>query len=143
MYEINKTHYRANASEKRYVIHQGGTGSGKTFSVLQYLLNMAIAKEGLIISVVAENLPHLKRGAIRDFKRIIALEEWDGLITENKTDHTFKVGKSVIEFFSADAEAKLRGARRDILFINECNNIDYESFQQLGRTYPPTNHTRL
>jgi len=68
---------------------------------------------------------------MRDFKRIISLEGWDALVTENKTDHHFKIGASLIEFFSADADAKLRGARRDVLFINECNNISYEAFQQL------------
>jgi len=121
----------ANNSGKRYVVHQGGTGSGKTFSILQYLLSYATEHKGCVISVVAESLPHLKRGALRDFRRILQMIEWDKYAAENKTEHTFKIEGSTIEFFSADAEAKLRGARRDILFINECNNIDYESFQQL------------
>ncbi len=122
----------ANAEEKRYIVHQGGTGSGKTFSVLQYLLYFAMFHNDKVISVVAETFPHLKRGAMRDFKRALGDSVLAGAVTENKTDHvfTFKTG-SMIEFFSADAEAKLRGARRDILFINECNNIDYEAFQQL------------
>jgi len=122
----------ANGAEKRYIIHQGGTGSGKTFSVLQSLLYFALGHEAKTISVVAETFPHLKRGAMRDFKRILDLTGMRVFTVENKTDHIFYFGNgSMIEFFSADAEAKLRGARRDILFINECNNVDYEAFQQL------------
>jgi len=119
------------ALKSRYIILQGGTGSGKTYSALQYLLMYACLKKGLVISVVSETLPHLKRGAIRDFKHILQQEKATYTCTENKTDHTFTLGSSIIEFFSADSEAKLRGAKRDILFINECNNVDYESFQQL------------
>ena len=121
-----------NSSKTRYIIHQGGTGSGKTFTILQYIAMLTLASEKpYVVSVVAESFPHLKRGAIRDFKRILAMNRWEGLVKENKTEHTFHIGKSIVEFFSADNAAKLRGARRDILFINECNNVDYESFQQL------------
>ncbi len=118
-------------SGRRYVIHQGGTGAGKTYSILQYLLNFANKYQGSVISVVSETLPHLKRGAIRDMKHIIDLENWGSVIIENKSENYFAILKSVIEFFPADSASKLRGARRDILFINECNNVDYESFQQL------------
>ncbi len=122
---------QANTTNIRYVIHQGGTGSGKTFAALQYILLYALTHDGCIVSVVAETLPHLKRGVLRDFRRILHQEGEEMKYKENKTEHTFTFGKSVVEFFPADAEAKLRGARRDILFVNECNNVDYESFQQL------------
>ncbi|HTB06989.1 MAG TPA: phage terminase large subunit [Bacteroidia bacterium] len=118
-------------SGKRYVIHQGGTGAGKTFSTLQYLLTYAAKYQDSVISVVAETMPHLKRGALRDMRHIIEQEDWDKTVLENKSGFYFKILKSIIEFFPADSAAKLRGARRDVLFINECNNLDYESFQQL------------
>ncbi|HXB12687.1 MAG TPA: terminase large subunit [Bacteroidia bacterium] len=128
---FNDKVYSANMAGRRYVIHQGGTGAGKTYSILQYLLNYANKYQGSVISVVSETLPHLKRGAIRDLKQIIDAETWGGIILENKSENFFTILKSVIEFFPADSASKLRGARRDILFINECNNVDYESFQQL------------
>src|ERR1700722_212704 len=128
---MNERLMEVNIERKRYIIHQGGTGSGKTFSVLQFLLHYALLSPGVLISIVSETLPHLKRGAIRDFKRLMSIEKMEHLFKENKTEHTFTIGKSVIEFFSADNEAKLRGARRDILFINECNNVDYDSFMQM------------
>lgn len=131
MLDYNHRQYRANNSGKRYIIHQGGTGSGKTYSVLQYLLSYAMLNQGVIISVVAKTMPHLMRGAIRDTRRILSANGWLNTIEENKTTCCLYIGASVIEFFPADDEAKLRGARRDILFINECNTIDYECFQQL------------
>ncbi|MGP8217232.1 MAG: PBSX family phage terminase large subunit [Bacteroidia bacterium] len=129
--KFNNKIFAANISGRRYIIHQGGTGAGKTYATLQYLLGYAAKFDGKIISVVGETLPHLKRGAMRDMRRIIEEEGWDNSIHENKSGFYFKTGKSIIEFFSADSSAKLRGARRDVLFINECNNVDYESFMQL------------
>ncbi len=108
------------------------------------------------ISIVSESIPHLKRGAIKDFQKIMILCDLYKDSQFNKSDlkYRFKNG-SYIEFFSVDQPDKLRGARRDILFVNECNNIDFESYQQLSvRTkkfiyldYNPTNefwvHTEL
>jgi phage terminase large subunit len=128
---FNDKIYSANMAGKRYVIHQGGTGAGKTFSTLQYLVTYAAKYQGSIISVVAETMPHLRRGAMRDMRFIIENEGWDSVIRENKSSFYFKIDKSIIEFFPADSAAKLRGARRDLLFINECNNVSYEAFQQL------------
>lgn len=116
----------------RYVINQGGTSSSKTYSILQLLILIALKKNGLLISIVAESLPHLKRGALRDFVKIL---EQDNLYSDdlhNRSSNSFAIGNSVIEFFSADESSKLRGARRDILFINECNNIDKRAFDELA-----------
>lgn len=85
------------------------------------------------ISVVSESVPHLKRGVIRDFKKIML---WSNNWKEesyNRSSMTYNfVNGSWIEFFSADNPSKLRGSRRHILFINECNNVDFESYQQLA-----------
>ena len=117
---------------KRFIVNQGGTSSGKTYSTLQFLIIWALRSESSkLVSIVAESIPHLKRGAYRDFLKIL-MEA--GLYREefhNKTDFTYQLGKFYFEFFSADNDAKLRGARRDVLYINECNNISYDSFTQL------------
>lgn len=110
----------------------GGTSASKTISILQWLIDHAQTNDGKRISVVSESFPHLKRGAIRDFVSI--MEEHGYFIPQrwNKTDniYTFETG-SIMEFFSADQPGKVRGPRRDILFINEANNISYETFTQL------------
>ena len=87
----------------------------------------------LEISVVAESIPHLRRGAVRDFLKIM---KWGGRYTEtsfNKSllKYQFANG-SFIEFFSADDSSKLRGARRDILYINECNNVSFDAYNELS-----------
>jgi phage terminase large subunit len=76
-------------------------------------------------------MPHLKRGCMRDFFNILQSESLYIRDQHNKTDSIYKVGNAIIEFFSADNDAKLRGARRDILYINECNNVSYEAYTQL------------
>ena len=142
--------------KKRIRIVQGGTSSSKTFTILPFLIQYAIQKPNSEISVVAESIPHLKRGALKDFLKIM---DWTNNFNPNnfnKSNLTYKFSNgSYIEFFSADQPDKLRGARRDILFINECNNVSFESYQQLSiRTkkfiyldYNPTNefwvHTEL
>jgi phage terminase large subunit len=141
---------------KRIRIVQGGTSSSKTFSIIPLLISYAIENPMSEISIVSESIPHLKRGAIKDFQKIMILCDLYKDSQFNKSDlkYRFKNG-SYIEFFSVDQPDKLRGARRDILFVNECNNIDFESYQQLSvRTkkfiyldYNPTNefwvHTEL
>ena len=82
--------------------------------------------------MVSESFPHLKRGAIRDFLDIMEKHNYFKEERWNKTDcvYTFE-GGTIMEFFSADQPGKVRGPRRDILFINEANNISYETYTQL------------
>lgn len=121
------------ALKKRIRIVQGGTSSSKTFSIIPMLIHYAVKKPKQEISVVAESLPHLRRGAIRDFLKIM---DWTGMYRDsqwNKSSYTYRFQNgSFIEFFSADQPDKLRGARRDVLFINECNGVQFEAYQQLS-----------
>jgi phage terminase large subunit len=127
--------YEANAeawlSGKRRVLNEGGTYSSKTYSILQLLILIAKgAKSKLLISVVSESLPHLRKGAIRDFFNILG-EDQDNNSRYNKTEHIYNFGNGIIEFFGADESDKIRGPRRDILFINEANNIPWETARGL------------
>jgi len=116
---------------KRRALDEGGTASSKTWSILQILILIAqSAKHPLLISVVSESLPHLKRGAIRDFFRILD-EGTENNPRYNKTEQTYSFGRGRIEFFGADEAAKVRGPRRDILFINEANNVPWETARGL------------
>lgn len=116
---------------KRIIVNQGGTSSGKTWAILQLLVLIALRQTGWIISVVSESMPHLKRGAMRDFIKLLESERMYSDAIHNKTDHVFFIGKSMVEFFSADQDDKVRGARRDVLFLNECNNVTYYVYDQL------------
>lgn len=118
---------------KRVRIVQGGTSASKTFSIIPFLITYAIQKKGQVISIVSESMPHLKRGAMKDFIEIMSMTGIYRDAQFNKTESKYKfTNGSYIEFFSADQPDRLRGARRDVLFINECNNIDFESYHQLA-----------
>jgi phage terminase large subunit len=119
--------------KKRVRIVRGGTSSSKTFSIIPMLITYAVQKENTEISVVSESIPHLRRGAIRDFLKIMQMVGMYDPNKWNKSSLTYTFSNnSFIEFFSADQPDKLRGARRDVLFINECNNVDWESYYQLA-----------
>ena len=112
---------------------QGGSSASKTISILLYLINRAQSdKAPTLTSVVSESIPHLKRGALRDFKNIMQTHRYWKDANWNGTDsvYTFETG-SQIEFFSTDNGDKLRGARRDRCFMNDANNCTFEAFEQL------------
>ncbi len=133
---------------KRIKIIRGGSSAGKTIAILMILIDYAIKNPYKEISIVAESIPHLRRGGLKDFLNLLKLtNRYDERKFNRSTlKYEFSNG-SYIEFFSTDQPDKLRGARRTDLFINECNNIDFESYQQLAiRTseniwldYNPTN----
>lgn len=126
--------YEAAAKHPRYISNRGGTRSGKTYSTLQFLHTLIpkADKAGDVSSVVSETMPHLKRGAIRDFEAILGRplkndEHW------NATDCIYAYDNGAkLEFFSADTNAKVLGPARKRLFVNECNHIAYETFRQLA-----------
>ena len=111
----------------------GGTSAGKTFGILPILIDQAAKTPGLEISVVSESIPHLRKGALKDFLKIMKAtgRYIDANYNRTLLTYTFANG-SYIEFFSADQEGKVRGPRRHILYINECNNITFETFHQLS-----------
>ena len=132
MFTLTTAIRRIRRMTARKKVIQGGTSAGKTLAILAVLIDIA-AKNKTEISVVSESIPHLRRGAIKDFAKVM---QWTGRWVAdrwNKTLLTYNFANgSVIEFFSADSEARLRGARRQVVYINEANNIDFESYYQLA-----------
>jgi phage terminase large subunit len=112
------------------VLNEGGTSSSKTYSIMQCLIRIAqTAETPLTISVVSESMPHLKHGAIKDF--IDLMGPSFNPSRYNKTEGQYHFDKAIIEFFGADQPAKVRGPRRDILYINEGNNVPWETARGL------------
>ena len=119
--------------EPRYIDNRGGARSGKTYADLQLAALLAMKDpQPTITSVVSENLPHLKRGAIRDFRDALSNEGlWDeNAWNKSECIYTFPTG-SIIEFFGADVPGKLQGPARDRLIINEANRVEWEAARQL------------
>ena len=124
------------AVEKHYttISEQGSSRSGKTYNTLLWLISYVIynKKHQFKISIVRATLPSLKGSVLYDFREIMMrIGLWDAR-RFNKTEliYTFENG-SVFEFFSCDDEQKLRGRKRDILFVNEANELSFIMWQQL------------
>lgn len=117
----------------RVIANQGSTRSGKTYSVSQLLALYIPNKYKKSISIVSPSLPHLKRGARRDFLDIL---ESTGLYSDeqfNKTDNIYHYPNgSYVEFFGAEEPGKVRGPGRDILFVNEANLLPFSVYTQLS-----------
>jgi len=118
--------------KKRIRAVSGGTSASKTISILVWLIDYAQSTNNEVMTVVAESFPHLQLGAIRDFKNImLAHGYWESdRWNESKHIYTFSTG-TFIEFISFDKFGKAHGPRRDILFLNEANNLPYPIVDQL------------
>ena len=117
----------------RYVVNIGGSRSTKTYSILQLLIVKAIeSTEPLVISIVRKSLPSLRISVMRDFFDILKNLDLYNVESHNKTENTYLLNNTLIEFFSIDDAQKRRGSKRDILFINEANELAYEDFFQLN-----------
>jgi phage terminase large subunit len=116
------------------VIHSGGTNSGKTHSILQYLLALCVTLPGIVATVVGQDIPNLKKGAYRDAKHI--LNDTDAfnqnLSSHNKSEREFRFkNSSVMEFNSYDDAQDAKSGKRDHLFLNEANGIKKSIFDEL------------
>lgn len=122
-------------SPARVVVNQGGTSSGKTYSIMQVLFELGFEDPGSIITVVGQDIPNLKVGAYRDAKTIMGAYDIMPSVYPviNEGERIIKcVNGSIIEFKSyADAQDAKSG-KRDYLFINEANGIPYEVYWQLA-----------
>lgn len=115
----------------KIVVNQGGTRSGKTYSLLQLIMVKALSQTGKVFTIVRKSLPSLKMTAMRDFIEILTNA---GLYSEknhNKSEHIYRLNGNIIEFVSLDQPQKKRGARRNYLFCNEANELTWEDFFQL------------
>ncbi|NBW17888.1 MAG: hypothetical protein EBR82_58920 [Caulobacteraceae bacterium] len=117
----------------RYICHEGGARSGKTYGIMQSLIYHAMHHARLKISVVSHSLPHLKRGAMRDFFDILEGWGWYDEEQHNKTDqiYTFPESGSYVEFFGLEDHDRAKGPGRDVLFCNEANLLSKALFDQL------------
>jgi phage terminase large subunit len=118
-------------AKNRVTQHIGGTRSGKTYAILQYLITEAV-KESQTITIVRKTIPSLKRTVMKDFIDILkSLNIWNEN-NFNITDRIYKINDSSIQFISTDDADKLRGIKSNILFVDEASEIDEESYFQLS-----------
>lgn len=124
--------HRTASSTARIVVHEGGARSGKTYAIAQnFILKALNEPKREVYTICRKTLPALKATAMRDFFDILML--W-GIYREychNKTDNLYKLNNTEVEFISLDEAQKIRGRKRKNLWVNEANEIDYDSWRQL------------
>lgn len=132
MYQNTTATRKLFALKKRIRGVSGGTSASKTISILLWLIAYAQTNKNQVISVVSETMPHLRKGAMRDFEDIMKTHNYwkEALWNSTNSVYTFETDTK-LEFFSADQPQRVRGPRRQILFINEANNVTFETFTQL------------
>lgn len=119
--------------DRRLLIFQGSARSGKTYNILIWLVVHLLQNKGTTLSIVRKTLPALKGSALRDLKEILETLDIYKQSSWHKQEGYFELENgSIIEFFSTDEEQKLRGRKRDILFINEANEITRDEYTQLA-----------
>ena len=117
----------------RFVVNIGGSRSTKTYSILQLLIVKALeSTDPLVISIVRKSMPSLRLSALRDFFDILKQYDLYNVENHNKTENTYLINNTLIEFFSIDDAQKRRGSKRDILFVDEANELSSEDFFQLN-----------
>ena len=117
------------------VVNQGGTSSGKTYSILQVLMLYAVAEQRKVITVVGQDIPNLKSGALRDALTITDESDTikNAILSYNKSERVFQFRNgSIIEFKSYADPQDAKSGKRDYLFINEANGISWDIYQELS-----------
>ena len=135
MFEISPLFVANKEAKERTIVNQGGTSSGKTYSLMQVLFLIGIEEPRSVITVVGQDVPNLKKGAYRDAKTILAgselLSAWWPDINEGERLIKCQNG-SLIEFTSYKDAQDAKSGKRDYLFVNEANGISYEVYWQLA-----------
>lgn len=128
--------YQANyEATEHIVVNQGGTSSGKTYSIMQVCFVLACAESKQIVTIVGQDIPNLKAGALRDALSIYDNSEPLKSLTRsyNKSDRIFEFKNgSIIEFKSYDNAQDAKSGKRDYLFINEANGISFPIYTELA-----------
>ena len=131
MNKLPATYYHVKNSKKKIQVHQGGTRSGKTYSILTALIELCQKNNGLIFTICRKTFPALRATAMRDFFEILNTEDIYNPDFHNKSEATYLLYGNMVEFISIDQPQKVRGRKRDVLFINEANEINLEDWRQL------------
>ena len=119
-------------SDKKIIVEQGGTRSGKTYNILLWIIFTYCTNErNKIITICRKTFPSLRASVMRDFLTILRENKMYSEEVHNKSASEYVLYGNLIEFISLDQPQKVRGRKRDLLFINEANELFWEDWQQL------------
>ena len=119
-------------SQKKIIVEQGGTRSGKTYNILLWIIfSYCTQNTNKIITICRKSFPSLRATVMRDFFDILKTHKMYNEINHNKSSSEYNLYNNLVEFISLDEPQKVRGRKRDVLFINEANELYFEDWQQL------------
>ena len=119
-------------SNKKIIVEQGGTRSGKTYNILLWIIfSYCTQNTNKIITICRKSFPSLRATVMRDFFDILKTHKMYNEINHNKSSSEYNLYNNLVEFISLDEPQKVRGRKRDVLFINEANELYFEDWQQL------------
>ena len=129
----SKSYYDCKNCDTRIQVHQGGTRSGKTYSICQALIEWCVNNKnaGWVITIIRKTMPSLKASVMRDFFEILENEGWYSPMNHNKSSSQYILFGNVIEFVSIAEPQRIRGRKRHIAFLNEANELTFEDFTQI------------
>jgi phage terminase large subunit len=119
-------------SKSKIVVEQGGTRSGKTYNILLYIIfHYCQVNKGKTITICRKTFPALRASVMRDFLDILKQHDKYDEELHNKSNSEYELSGNLVEFISLDQPQKVRGRKRNLLFINEANDLSFEDWQQL------------
>jgi phage terminase large subunit len=128
----NKIYTHLDNSDKRITIEQGGSRSGKTYNILMWLIfAYSDRNNGKTITICRKTFPALRASSMRDFFDILKKYDIYKEANHNKSNSEYLLNNNLFEFISLDQPQKVRGRKRDVLYINEANELYFEDWQQL------------
>jgi len=128
----NKVFRHLQTDRNKIIVEQGGTRSGKTYNILLWIIFAYCQKnEGKMITIVRKSFPAVRGTVMRDFFQILRDHNMYTEDVHAKTSSEYKIGTNTVEFISLDQPQKIRGRKRDLLFVNEANELNFEDWQQL------------
>ena len=119
-------------SDKKIIVEQGGTRSGKTYNIILWIIfEYCTNNTNKVVTVCRKSFPSLRATVLRDFMSILESHKLYSEKFHNKSNSEYYLFGNLIEFISLDQPQKIRGRKRDLLFINEGNELYWEDWQQL------------
>ena len=119
------------ASQHRFILNVGGSRSGKTFAILQYILIYCLSNKGKVITIARKTFPSLRLGAYREFIDMLKTYDIYKGESHNKTNNFYTLNGNTIQFISLDQSIKLRGLKHDLVFVDEVNEVSKDEADQL------------
>jgi len=129
---VNKVYGHLKRSNKKIIVEQGGTRSGKTYNILLWIIFYYCSRnQGKTITIARKTFPAVRSSVMRDFLEILKSVELYNEAYHNKSSHEYMLNGNRVEFISMDQPQKIRGRKRDLAFLNEANELTFEDWQQI------------